>query len=90
MKRLKAVLNALSESYPSASAIIATGSPACTSLFAGQKHLPLADKRLSLAITAMHADPARRWTLRDLGMQAGMLRSVFALRFKELVRPCNI
>jgi AraC-like DNA-binding protein len=45
----------------------------------------LADKHLSLAITAMHADPARRWTLRDLGMQAGMSRSVFALRFKEVV-----
>jgi len=45
----------------------------------------LADKQLSLAIAAMHADPARRWTLRDLGMQAGMSRSVFALRFKEVV-----
>ncbi len=45
----------------------------------------LADKQLGLAITAMHADPARRWTLRDLGMQAGMSRSVFALRFKEVV-----
>jgi len=45
----------------------------------------LADKQLSLAITAMHADPARRWTLRDLGEQAGMSRSVFALRFKEVV-----
>lgn len=44
----------------------------------------LADKQLSLAITAMHADPARRWTLRGLGMQAGMSRSVFALRFKEI------
>lgn len=45
----------------------------------------LADKQLSLAITAMHANPARRWTLRDLGIQAGMSRSVFALRFKEIV-----
>jgi AraC-like DNA-binding protein len=45
----------------------------------------LADKQLSRAITAMHADPARRWTLRDLGAQAGMSRSVFALRFKEVV-----
>ncbi len=43
----------------------------------------LADKQLSLAITAIHADPARRWTLRDLGLQAGMSRSVFALRFRE-------
>lgn len=45
----------------------------------------LADKQLSLAITAMHADPARRWTLRELGEKAGMSRSVFALRFKEVV-----
>jgi AraC-like DNA-binding protein len=45
----------------------------------------LADQQLGLAITAMHADPARRWTLRDLGKQAGMSRSVFALRFKEVV-----
>jgi len=44
----------------------------------------LADKRLARAITAMHADPARRWTLRALGEQAGMFRSVFALRFKEI------
>jgi AraC-like DNA-binding protein len=44
----------------------------------------LADKQLRLAIIAMHADPARRWTLRDLGLQAGMSRSVFALRFKEV------
>lgn len=45
----------------------------------------LADKQLRLAITAMHANPARRWTLRELGEQAGMSRSVFALRFKEAV-----
>jgi AraC-like DNA-binding protein len=45
----------------------------------------LADKQLSQAISAMHADPARRWTLRELGAQAGMSRSVFALRFKEVV-----
>jgi len=45
----------------------------------------LADKRLSLAIAAMHADPARRWTLRELAERAGMSRSIFALRFKEVV-----
>jgi AraC-like DNA-binding protein len=45
----------------------------------------LTDKQLSRAITAMHADPARRWTLRELGTHAGMSRSVFALRFKEVV-----
>ncbi|HUC16137.1 MAG TPA: AraC family transcriptional regulator [Acetobacteraceae bacterium] len=45
----------------------------------------LADKQLGRAIAAMHADPARHWTLRALGEQAGMSRSVFALRFKEVV-----
>ena len=50
----------------------------------------LADKQLSRAIAAMHADPARRWTLRQLGEQAGMSRSVFALRFKEVVGEAPI
>ncbi|GLQ98982.1 AraC family transcriptional regulator [Dyella mobilis] len=42
----------------------------------------LADQQLSRAITAMHAEPSRRWTVRELGKHAGMSRSVFALRFK--------
>jgi AraC-like DNA-binding protein len=45
----------------------------------------LADKQMSAAITAMHDDPARRWTLQDLAARAGMSRSTFALRFKETV-----
>ena len=45
----------------------------------------LADKQLSLAINAMHADPARRWTLQELGRLAGVSRSIFALRFKQMV-----
>jgi AraC-like DNA-binding protein len=45
----------------------------------------LADKQISSAIQAMHNDPAHRWTLRNLAEQAGMSRSVFALRFKEKV-----
>ncbi len=45
----------------------------------------LADPRLSLAIGAMHADPAHRWTLGDLARQAGMSRSIFARRFRERV-----
>ena len=45
----------------------------------------LADKQLGSAITAMHADPARRWTLKELGEEAGQSRSVFASRFKEVV-----
>ena len=45
----------------------------------------LADKQMSAAIDAMHADPSRRWTLQDLAERAGMSRSTFALRFKETV-----
>jgi AraC-like DNA-binding protein len=45
----------------------------------------LADKQMSAAINAMHADPAHRWTLEELAARAGMSRSTFALRFKETV-----
>ncbi len=45
----------------------------------------LADKQMSAAITAMHDDPAHRWTLQELAGRAGMSRSVFALRFKQTV-----
>nr|WP_307248591.1 AraC family transcriptional regulator [Catenuloplanes indicus] len=42
----------------------------------------LADPRLSGALTAMHADPARAWTVRDLAALTGMSRTVFAARFR--------
>ena len=45
----------------------------------------LVDSGLSTAIGAMHADPARRWTLGELAAQAGMSRSIFAQRFRERV-----
>jgi AraC-like DNA-binding protein len=45
----------------------------------------LADKQMSAAITAMHADPAHRWTLQKLAQLAGMSRSIFAQRFKDTV-----
>ncbi|MCJ9669061.1 MULTISPECIES: AraC family transcriptional regulator [unclassified Neorhizobium] len=45
----------------------------------------LSDKRLSSAIRAIHADPARHWTLTELGETAGMSRSVFAERFRATV-----
>ena len=45
----------------------------------------LADKQMAAAITAMHADPARRWTLQTLAERAGMSRTSFAVRFKETV-----
>jgi AraC-like DNA-binding protein len=43
----------------------------------------LADPQLSTALTAMHADIARRWTIEDLGRTAGMSRSTFAKKFKQ-------
>jgi AraC-like DNA-binding protein len=45
----------------------------------------LADRQMAAAITAMHADPARRWTLQSLAETAGMSRTTFATRFKETV-----
>lgn len=43
----------------------------------------LADARLGAALAAIHADPARRWTLQGLAETAGMSRTVFARRFRE-------
>ena len=45
----------------------------------------LADKQMSAAMTAMHEDPAHRWTLQGLAERAGMSRTTFALKFKETV-----
>jgi AraC-like DNA-binding protein len=45
----------------------------------------LADKRLSVAMGAMHGDPAQRWTLQELAERAGMSRSSFAMKFKDAV-----
>jgi AraC-like DNA-binding protein len=45
----------------------------------------LADPQISAAIGAMHADPARRWSLSDLAAEAGMSRTVFTQRFREKV-----
>ncbi|WP_076070952.1 AraC family transcriptional regulator [Sphingomonas montana] len=45
----------------------------------------LADTQMRAVISAMHADPARRWTLADLARVAGMSRSSFAVRFKGAV-----
>ena len=45
----------------------------------------LADKQMRAVITAMHAEPGRKWTLEALARVAGMSRSSFALRFKETV-----
>jgi AraC-like DNA-binding protein len=45
----------------------------------------LADKHMSIAITCMHSDPGSPWTLQSLAERVGMSRSVFALRFREIV-----
>ena len=45
----------------------------------------LADQQMRVAITCMHDDPGRRWTLQELAERVGMSRSIFALRFKETV-----
>lgn len=45
----------------------------------------LADKQMCAAITAMHAEPAYRWTLHELAERAAMSRSAFAMKFKATV-----
>ena len=45
----------------------------------------LADRHLGKAIGALHADPARRWTLAELAIEAGLSRSIFAQRFRNQV-----
>lgn len=48
----------------------------------------LADPRLSAALSAMHAEPGRGWTLDDLAVAAGMSRTRFAAHFRQVVgRP---
>ncbi len=44
----------------------------------------LADPRLARAVTAMHDDPGRPWTLDDLADQAGMSRTAFARHFRSV------
>ncbi|MGQ7937632.1 AraC family transcriptional regulator [Paraburkholderia sp. D1E] len=45
----------------------------------------LSDQRISSAVGAIHAEPARNWTLEDLARIAGVSRTIFAQRFKRLV-----
>jgi AraC-like DNA-binding protein len=45
----------------------------------------LADKQMNAVISAMHENPAYHWTLEALGSSVGMSRSIFALKFKEMV-----
>ena len=43
----------------------------------------LADRQMAAAMAAMHAEPARKWTLDSLARAAGMSRSSFAARFRQ-------
>lgn len=45
----------------------------------------LSDPRIGPVMTAMHAEPGKRWTLADLARVAGMSRSAFAARFNAVV-----
>lgn len=45
----------------------------------------LADPYIGAAIGALHADPARPWTLATLASHVGLSRSALALRFKRAV-----
>lgn len=45
----------------------------------------LSDRHIGLAITSMHETPGSAWTLQSLAERVGMSRSVFALRFREIV-----
>jgi AraC-like DNA-binding protein len=45
----------------------------------------MSDPRLKPVIEAIHADPAKDWTVDALARTAGMSRSAFALRFKSVL-----
>lgn len=45
----------------------------------------LSDKHVGAAITAIHREPGRRWTVAALAAEVGMSRSGFAARFRQLV-----
>lgn len=57
-----------------------TQGPATTGWLAG-----LGDRIVGAALNAIHAEPARDWTLASLAAQAGSSRSVLAERFQQLV-----
>ena len=45
----------------------------------------LAEPRLAKAINAMHAEPARQWSLEELAATADMSRARFAAKFRDVV-----
>ncbi|MDP9848868.1 AraC family transcriptional regulator [Streptosporangium lutulentum] len=57
---------------------------------AGEEDVPgwlgaLNDPQIGAALTLMHQQAVRRWTVADLAAEVGMSRSGFALRFRTLV-----
>ena len=52
----------------------------------GRGWLPaLADKRMRAALSSMHQEPARAWTVQELAHTVGMSRTAFAQTFKRFV-----
>lgn len=45
----------------------------------------LAERNLSVASSAIYAEPAHRWSVQEQAQRATMTRSAFALRFKQVV-----
>ncbi len=45
----------------------------------------LSDERLSIALRAIHANPAQHWTVAELAKQAGLSRSAFFARFNKTI-----
>jgi AraC-like DNA-binding protein len=45
----------------------------------------LADRQMSRVVGALHGNPSHRWTLEEAAGLAGMSRSTFAERFKQIV-----
>ncbi len=44
----------------------------------------LSDRQVSRAVSAIHADPARPWTVAGLAAEAGLSRTIFAERFRRI------
>jgi AraC-like DNA-binding protein len=45
----------------------------------------LEDRRISIALRGVHADPSHPWTLEELAKLSGMSRTSFAVRFRDIV-----
>jgi AraC-like DNA-binding protein len=62
-----------------------------TSTFATEKPSwlrALADPQMGAALSMMHAEPGRPWTVSDLAKSVSMSRSAFAERFRKLAGDC--